>query len=109
MTSPFVSDYNEPKGRYFASEDLDFQAGDSPAVLDIVGTLGVPTIDGRLVPKSNSGNTGDVLVELSFDGSTYGNQFTVFHLETFSLFGFKIKKIRITHTGTDSGYRVWAR
>jgi hypothetical protein len=105
----FISDFNQPKDRYFASEDLDFQSGDSPVVLDINGTLGVPSIDGKLVAKSNAGNTGNILVEISDDGTNYGNQFTVFYLETFPLFGYKIKKIRITHTGTDSGYRLVAR
>jgi len=105
----FIEDFNEPKDRYFASEDLDFQVGDSPVVLDINASLGVPSIDGKLVAKSNAGNTGNILVELSSDGTNYDSQFTVFYLETFPLFGYKIKKIRITHSGTDSGYRVVAR
>ena len=105
----FASDFDQPKDRYFASEDLNFQAGDSPVVLNIVGTLGVPTVDGRLVAKSTSGSVGNILVEISTDGTNYGNQFTVFYLETFPLMGYSIKKIRITHTGTDSGYRLVAR
>jgi len=105
----FESDFNEPKIVYFASEDLDFQSGDSPVVLDVAGTLGIPSIDGRLVCKSTSGTNGDILVEISADGTNYGNQFTVFYFETFPLSGLRIKKIRITHSGTDSGYRVFSR
>lgn len=106
----FESDFNEPKDRYFASEDLDFQSGDSPSVLDIAGTVGNQgSVDGEILCRNTASNTGNILVELSSDGSTYGDQFTVYNLETFSLFGYKVKKIRITHTGTDSGYRVIAR
>jgi hypothetical protein len=105
----YIEDFNEPKDRYFSSEDLDFQSGDSPVVLDVSGSLGIPSIDGKIVVKSTSGNTGNILVEISSDGDTYGDQFTVFYLETFPLFGYKIKKVRITHSGTDSGYRVVAR
>ena len=105
----YESDFNKPKDRYFASEDLDFVSGDSPAVLDIAGTLGVPAIDGEILVKATSGSTGNILVEFSDDGSTYGDQFTLFYDTTFSLFGLSIKKIRITHSGTDSGYRVFAR
>jgi hypothetical protein len=105
----FQDDFNQPKDRYFASEDLNFQSGDSPVVLDIDSSLGVPSIDGKLVCKSTSGSSGNILVELSNDGTNYGDQFTVFYLETFPLFGYSIKKIRITHSGTDSGYRVVAR
>lgn len=105
----FQTDFEQPKDRYFAAEDLDFQAGDSPVVLDINATLGVPSIDGRMVAKSTAGNTGNVLVEISTDGTNYGDQFTLFYLETFPLSGYSIKKIRFTHTGTDSGYRVVAR
>ena len=105
----FIEVFNEPKDRYFASEDTDFQSGDSPVVLDIVGSLGVNCIDGKIVCKSTTTNKGNILVEISEDGSTYGDQFTVFYYETFPLFGLSIAKIRITHTGTDSGYRVFAR
>ena len=106
----FQNNFNEPKDRYFADEDLNFQAGDSPVVLDIAGVLGIPSIDGKILVKSNiAGVNGNILVELSTDGVNYGAQFTVFNLETFPLFGYKVKKIRITHSGSDSGYRVVAR
>lgn len=105
----FIETFNEPKDRYFASEDLDFQSGDSPVVLDVETSLGKFGIDGKIVCKSTSGSTGNILVELSSDGTNYDSQFTIFYLETFPLFGHKVKKIRITHTGTDSGYRVVAR
>lgn len=107
---PFESDFNEPKDRYFAAENLDFTSSDSPAVLDIEGTLGTHSIDGRILCKRYpGGGSGNILVELSSNGTTYGDQFTVFNLETFPLFGYKIKKIRITYSGHHAGYRVIAR
>lgn len=106
---PSIDNFNESKDRYFASEDLNFTSGDSPVVLNIFGTLNAKVVDGRIVCKSTTANKGNILVEFSFDGTNYGNQFTLFYLETMPLFGFGIKKIRITHSGTDSGYRVWVR
>ena len=109
----FETDFQEPKDRYFASEDLDFQSGDSPVVLDVESSLGVKSIDCRIACKSNTANKGNILVELSTDGTTYGDQFTVFYSETLpfnlAILALKISKIRITHSGTDSGYRVVAR
>ena len=107
--SKFLDDHYEPKVKYFAGEDLDFQAGDSQAVLDVEAEIGIAGIDGEILPKSNTANEGNILVELSADGTNYGNQFTVFYGSPFSLFGHSVKKIRITHSGTDSGYRVVAR
>ncbi len=45
----FETDFQEPKDRYFASEDLDFQSGDSPVVLDVESSLGVKSIAGLRV------------------------------------------------------------
>lgn len=107
--SSFERDFYKPNDAYFAAEDLDFQSGDSPAVLDITTSLQEGGKDGRILCKSTTGSTGRILVEISHDGSNYGDQFSVFHLETFPLFGYKVKKLRITHSGTDSGYRVVVR
>ena len=101
----FEDTFNEPKDRYFASEDLNFQAVDSPVVLDIEYGLSTHSVDGEIYCNG----IGNVLVELSMDGSTYGNQFTLLAYETFSLFGYKLKSIRFTHSGADSSYRVVAR
>lgn len=99
--------YHQPKDRIFVAEDLNFVAGDSPVVLDISAVLAAGCIDGSIlcVPGVASG----FKVELSFNGSTYSGQFTVNRYETFPLKGLQVKKIRITHNGTDSGYRVIAR
>ena len=105
----FERDFNEPKDRYFAAEDLDFTSGDSPVVLDVSATIVVGSIDGEIICRNTSGNVGNILVEFSSDGTNYDSQFTVFNDDSFSLYGLKIKKIRITHSGTDSGYRVFAR
>ena len=81
---------------------------DSPVVLDIESVLGVAGIEGH-ISVLNPVNNGNILVELSHDGINYGPQFTVFKLEIFSLTGLKVKKIRITHSGNNASYRVFAR
>lgn len=103
----FVEDFNEPKSQYFAAEDSNFVVGDSPVVLDIEDVLRGSAIDGSIRCSSAAG--GDILVEFICNGGAYGSQFTVNDGETYSLKGHKIGKIRITHSGTDSGYRVLAR
>jgi hypothetical protein len=101
--------YYQPKDRYFAAEDYTFVVGDSPVVLDIAAkaAMGTPSIDGSILCRSTA--AGDILVELSNDGTNYGDQFTLANTDIFSLFGHSVKKIRITHSGTDGGYRVVAR
>jgi len=105
----FKSDFQEPKDRYFAAENLNFQVGSSPTISDISGSIGIPSIDGHILCKNTAGSTGNILVEISNDGLNYGDQFTLFNTETFDLSGLSIKKIRITHSGTDSGFRLFAR
>lgn len=98
--------YNEPKSKYFASEDSNFVSGDSPVVLDINSELLTNSVDGQIYCTSNAHG---IYVEFSSDGTNYGNKFTIIPGEKFSLFGLKIKKIRISHIGSDSSYRVFAR
>lgn len=104
----FETDFNETKDRYFASEDFYFQIGDSPLELDLFSSLGTPAIDGEVYCTSET-NNGKILVEISSDGINYGSQFSLFKGEAFFLTGLQTRKIRLTHSGQDSGYRVLAR
>lgn len=97
--------YYEPKNRYFSSEDSSFVAGDSPATLDVIGTLKRPAIGGHI----KCDGTGSILVTISEDGTNYGQTITIKSTEQFDLFGLSIRKIKITHSGTDSSYRVFCR
>jgi len=87
-------------GRTKAYEDASFVTGESPRVLDVLTDLGRNGHDGYLV---NDG-VGDIKVELSDDGTTYGGQHTVKKDEIFDLFMLDIAKIRLTWVA-DCGYR----
>lgn len=103
-TQPGRADY-----AYYA--DTSFVAGDSPVVLDIytdlnkrLGTEGWVTVDGG----------GDITVEISSDGTNYGDAITVKGQtnaisgvgEVLPLKGFAANKIRITRVSADSAYRL---
>ena len=100
--------FNQPKTKYYGSYDLDFTSSDSPVILDIRGSLKYYALDGEIFCKSDS-NSGNILVEFSSDGVNYGNQIPIYNNEIFPLSGLMVDSIRITHSGTDSGYRVFAR
>jgi hypothetical protein len=85
-------------------EDTDFTAGDSPFVIDFNADTGRNSIDGWII--CGGGGNGDILIEISADGATYGDQFTMKNGENAILKGWDIDTIRITHSGTDSAYRV---
>lgn len=102
----FFMDLFQPMERYFSAYDESFSAANSPITLDIKGSLNTPAKFGYIkCPSKNA----KILVEISTDGTNYGSQFVVDKYETFPLFGLKVCKVRITHSGTDSAYRVWAR
>jgi len=105
----FQADYYEVRDRYYASEDLNFQAGDSPVVLDVEASLGTYGRELWILCKSNSGGSGDILVEISSDGTNYGDQFTIFNLQTRVIKRVKVSKVRITHSGSDAGYQVYSK
>lgn len=95
-----------PSTNYKKYEDSSFVAGDSPVVIDAYTDLGM----GR---TANAGyiavdGPGSILVEIAKgDGSTYGEQFTLKQTEKFDLAGEGFRKIRLTHSGVDSAYRVF--
>ncbi|KKK95124.1 hypothetical protein LCGC14_2675940 [marine sediment metagenome] len=80
------------------AEDTNFVVGDSPVTISVNAALveGYVACDG----------TGSILVEIAPEGTSYGGQFTIKPDEGVSLGGARISKIRITHSGTDSSYRV---
>jgi len=84
-------------------EDSSFEVGDSPATHDFYGDTGRYSVDGWIVCDG----AGDIQVDVSRDGISYGDKFTMKQDEIVDLLRMKISKIRITHTGTDSAYRIY--
>jgi hypothetical protein len=89
----------------YVYEDSAFVSGSSPATLNVQSDLGRKGVDGYIVCDGS----GSILVDVSRDGVTYpsGGQFTIKASEVFSLLRLNVSKIRITHSGTDSAYRVF--
>ena len=83
-------------------EDSSFEAGDSPVTHDFYGDTGKYASDGYIICDGS----GDIQVDYSRDGITYGDKFTMKSGETVDLLRLDIKKIRVTHTGSDSAYRI---
>lgn len=93
-------------------ESIPFQASDSPKVLDISGDLTTLANDGTTyyggsVSFINSGDAG-LQIEISYDGVNYGDEITVLSREVHKVSSSGVKKIRVTHTGTDTAYQCIA-
>jgi hypothetical protein len=88
-------------GRTKEYEDTSFVTGESPRVLDVLTDLGRNGHDGYIV---NDGD-GDIKLEISDDGTSYGGQHTIEKDEVFDLYMLDIAKIRLTWVA-DSSYRV---
>jgi len=88
-------------GSTVAYEDTDFVSGDSPVVLDIFTDLGRAGHEGYIL---NDG-AGNILVELSADGTNYGGSHTLKWGEQLMLNNLKINRIRLTWQ-EDSSYRT---
>ena len=95
--------YDQPKLLYYSVSDTSFVTGDSPVTLDVNATLLRNSIDGYIM---NDG-AGSFTVNLSQDGSTFGNDILINNGESFSLKTISIDKIKITWIA-DSSYRVFA-
>lgn len=99
--------YEKPKEDYKAYSDSSFVAGDSPTILDVFNDFSPKriTYNGEI----DCDGPGDILVALSEDGTTYGDDVIVKSSEQLDIRTHIVKKIRITHSGTDSAYRarVW--
>lgn len=88
-------------GRSKAYEDTSFVSGDSPITRDINTDLGRNSRTGYIICDG----AGNILVELSGDGTNYGTQFTMKNNEKVNLDGMSIDSIKITHSA-DSAYRI---
>ena len=86
-----------------AYEDTAFVVGSSPAIHDFNADQGYNSLQGWITCDG----PGDILVAFSRDGTTYGDNWTMFNGENTDLKGLDIHSIRITHTGTDSAYRIF--
>ncbi len=93
--------YKQPVVKYSSFEDSSFIASDSPVILDVYTALARDIYNGEI----NCDGAGDIEIEISADGTTYGNATTLKANETADLTQYKIRKVKITHTGTDSSYR----
>ena len=91
---------NSP-GRNFYYEDTSFETGDSPVVLDVNTDLGRNATDGNII---NDG-PGDILVEVSNDGTNYGTQITLTDCDQLELKNMNVDSIRLTWQ-SDSAYRI---
>jgi len=82
-------------------EDSSFVTGDSPVVHDFYGDTGRYAEDGYLACDG----AGNISVQISREGLSYGDAFTVKKGEIVILKGMKISKIKITWIA-DSSYRI---
>lgn len=89
-------------GASVAYEDTSFVTGDSPIVLAVNTDLGRNGHEGYF---TNDG-PGDIKVEISADGTTYGGQHTLRGGEILDLDNLKINKIRVTWV-QNSAYRAF--
>ncbi len=89
------------QGNDTAYVDTSFTTGESPRVLNVESDLGRLGIDGYLV---NDGD-GDIMFEISKDGTTYGGQHTLKKNDAVNLRHRQISKIRLTWVA-DCGYRI---
>jgi len=97
---------------YKIYEDSDFTAADSPITFDISGDLTTladngETQYGNSVNIQNNGNY-DLQVEVSMDGSTFGDPQTLRSREVDNIVSGGVKSIKLTHLGDDTEYTVKA-
>lgn len=85
-------------------EDTSFVAGDSPVTLDLNTALGRNATNALILCDG----AGDFTYEVSNDGVAFGDSITLKRREAKEYADVSIHSIRITHSGTDSAYRVEA-
>lgn len=84
-------------------ENTSFDSGDSPETCSFHADTGRNAVDGWI----QCDGPGNIQVDYSMDGLLYGDKFTVKKNESVDLLRMNINKLRITHTGEDSAYRVF--
>lgn len=82
-------------------EDSSFVVGDSPATHNFALDMGRNAVDGYIICDG----AGDIQVDISRNGISYGSKFTVKSGERVNLLHLNIAKIRVTHVA-DSAYRI---
>ena len=82
-------------------EDTAFITGSSPQVHDFYGDTGRDSVDGYIICDGD----GDIQVDISRDGISYGDKFTMKKGEVVDLLHWRVNKLRVTWVG-DSAYRV---
>lgn len=90
-------------GTTVAYEDSNFTTAESPIIFDIFTDLGRLAHEGYI---SNEG-TGNLSIEISADGTTYGGIHTLNYGETMQLGNMKVNRIRMTAL-QGSSYRILA-
>ena len=97
---------------YKIYEDEEFTSADSPVVLNISSDLSTLSGNGdnQYANSLNVYNTGnyDLQLEISMDGTTYGDSQVVKSKSVDNLNSSGIKAVRLTHLGNDTGYQVKA-
>ena len=89
-------------GSSVSYEDTSFVTGESPLAVDIGTDLGRVGHTGEVI---NDGS-GNILVEISADGTSYGGQHTLKWGDVLSLDNLKVSKIRLTWQ-QNSSYRIF--
>jgi len=84
-------------------EDSSFEAGDSPAVHNFLSDTGRRAQEGWIICDGD----GDIQVDYSRDGITYGDKFTVKSGEVVDFLRLDIARIRVTYVSANSGYRIF--
>lgn len=88
-------------GRMKSYEDTSFVVGESPRTLDINTDLGK---NGRAGYIAIDG-PGDITIEISDDGASWGDPFTLKSQDSFDLTRLDVDSIRLTHVA-DTAYRI---
>tara|TARA_R100001244_G_scaffold129476_1_gene100992 strand:+ start:1355 stop:1672 length:318 start_codon:yes stop_codon:yes gene_type:complete len=102
--STYEEDLLKPKDRYFAFVDASFQVGDTPATHDVETSLNKKSIDGFI--KCTDTVTG-IDIEISSDGTNFGDIFTLDPEESLNLVGLEVSKIRVSRKAADSAYKIF--
>lgn len=81
----------------------NFNAAASPASHEFKTDMTYHAIKGWITCDG----PGAIDVEFSRDGIVFGDSWRMFSGENTLLSGLEVSTLRITHLGTDTGYRVW--